>query len=60
MLPKATALVSPLNTTARQRRLQQPGLPGAPRHDIINLEGDTDAQQKRKRDDIGEVDRQSP
>ena len=33
------------------------GLPLTPRHDVIDLEGDADAQQQRQRDDIGEIER---
>src|SRR5207249_8335576 len=43
---------------ARQRRLQQVGSARAPRHDIVDLEGDADAEQQRHRDDVGKVERQ--
>ena len=38
--------------------MQQVGLPLAPRHDVVNLERDADAQQQWQRDDVGEVERQ--
>jgi hypothetical protein len=41
---------------ARQARLQKPRLTGAPCHDVIDFEGDTDAQKKRKRDDIRKIE----
>ena len=41
----------------RQARLQQVGLPGPPRHDVVDLEGDADAEQQRQRDDVGEIQR---
>ena len=42
---------------ARQARLQQVGLPGPPRHDVVDLERDADAEQQRQRDDVGEIQR---
>ena len=41
---------------ARQGRLQQAGLTGPPRHDVVDLERDADAEQQRQRDDVGEVE----
>ncbi len=39
--------------------MQQVGLPGPPRHDVVDLERDADAEQQRQRDDVGEVERQA-
>ena len=59
-LPNAVAVVSALKKIARVRLdLQQVGPAGAPRHDIIDLERDADAEQQRQRDDVGEVERQA-
>ena len=41
-----------------QRRLHQRGAATTPGHDVVDLEGDTDAEQQRQRDDVGEVQRQ--
>ena len=40
----------------RQCRLQQSGFAGAPGHDVVDLERHPDAEQQRKRDDIGEIE----
>ena len=42
-----------------QSRLQQAGLPGAPCHDVVDLERDADAEQQRERDDVGEIEREA-
>ena len=58
-LPNAVAVVqAEKRHRPRQHRLQQPGLPLAPRHDVVDLERHADAEQKRQRDDVGEVERQ--
>ena len=44
---------------AGEPRLQQVGLPLAPRHDVVDLERDADAEQQRQRDDVGEIQRQA-
>ena len=44
--------------SAGQARLQQIDLPPAPRLDIVDLEGDTDAEQQRQGDDVGEIQAQ--
>ena len=59
-LPKAVAVVSALKKTARVRLVcRRLRLPGAPRHDVVDLERDADAEQQRQRDDVGEVERQA-
>ena len=40
-----------------QTRLQQIRPPGAPGHDVVDLERHADAQQQRQRDDVGEIQR---
>jgi hypothetical protein len=56
MLPKATAVVMALKITALVTRWQQAGMSGPPRHDVIDLERDSDAEQQRKRNDIREIE----
>ena len=57
-LPKAVAVVSALKMIARVR-LDCSSLRAAraPRHDVIDLERDADAEQQRQRDDVGEIER---
>jgi hypothetical protein len=46
MLPEATAVVMALKIhRPGEARLQQAGFSGTPRHDIIDLERDADAEQ---------------
>ena len=60
MLPNATAVVMALNTTARVSvDCSRPVFHGAPRHDVIDLERDADAEQQRQRDDVGEFERET-
>ena len=57
-LPNAVAVVSALQITARVRLdCKQIGLPGPPRHDVVDLECDADAEQQRQGDDVGEIER---
>jgi hypothetical protein len=56
MLPKATAFVMALKITALVRRLQQAGMSGMPRHDVVDFERHSDAEQQRTRDDIREIE----
>ena len=43
---------------ARQARLQEVRFPRAPRNDVVDLEGDADAEKKRQCDDVGEIELQ--
>ena len=43
---------------ARQRRLHERGSAAPPRHDVVDLECDADAEQQRQRDDVREIERQ--
>ena len=40
----------------RQARLQEIVLSRSPRHDVVDFERDAHAQQKRQRDDVGEIE----
>ena len=40
---------------SRQARLQEVRLARPPRHDVVDFEGDPDAQEQRQRDDVGEI-----
>jgi hypothetical protein len=52
-LPNAVAVAQALKKTARVKLdCKNPRLTGALCHDVIDFEDDTDAQKKRKRDDI--------
>ena len=42
---------------SRETRLQQRGFSLPPRHDVVDLERDPDAEQQRQRDDVGEIQR---
>ena len=57
-LPKAVAVVKRTpDHCAGQTRLQKIGLPGAPGHDVVDLEGHADTQQQRQCNDVGEIQR---
>ena len=38
---------------------EQASLPGAPSHDVINLECDADTEEQRQRYDVGKIERQT-
>ena len=44
---------------ASEARRQELRLSLAPCHDVVDLEGDADAEQQRQRDDIGEIERKT-
>src|SRR5260370_36720692 len=60
MVPKATAVVMALKITALVRLdCSKAGMSGTPRHDVIDLERDADAEQQGKCDDICKIARKT-
>src|SRR5260370_14526311 len=60
MVPKATAVVMALKITALVRLdCSKAGMSGTPRHDVIDLERDADAEQQGKCDDICKIERKT-